>query len=81
MVPYNSCSVSGGGSAVLFDGRADDRDVPIETARGDGIIRDWHDLSRSRSASPGSTVVRTCRCGRRRFRGTTRDEIAHEAGR
>lgn len=41
---YVYCSVQNGG-AVLYDGRADDGDVWIKTARGDVIICDWYYLT------------------------------------
>jgi hypothetical protein len=41
---YVYCSVQNGG-AVLFDGRADDSVVWLNTARGDLIICDWYYLT------------------------------------
>ena len=42
---YVYCSVQNNGGAVLFDGRADDGDVVITTARGDIVICDWYYLT------------------------------------
>ena len=42
---YVYCSVQNRGHVVLFDGRADDGDVWIQTKRGDVVICDWYYLT------------------------------------
>jgi hypothetical protein len=42
---YVYCSVQNRGHVVLFDGRADDGDLSIQTKRGDVIICDWYYLT------------------------------------
>lgn len=42
---YVYCSVQNRGNLVLFDGRADDGDLWIQTKRGDVVICDWYYLT------------------------------------